>query len=244
MVENQEKRREEMIAAVREAMEEVRDRAKAVNELVVPAVSGRMASMLRELGLSDREIADVLDVPKRQVQALVSQSLFIRMGTLLAETSWPRDWINEIYGKAVAAAPSHWIENKVTHSRQVVEAHAIEPPEGVTDLRMDTFGAQFQNTETGELILVYSFQRWKGQPIPSHLRDAKDVDGWDQKGRYEVEICSPSGNRQPLPLEILGLADSDPYFGKGWTTPERCKSDDKAYELVTGAIRAHYGIWH
>jgi hypothetical protein len=113
------------------------------------------------------------------------------------------------------------------------------PP--VTRGYLDTSGAQFRNVQTGERILVYSLQRWRG--APEFDSATGDLSGWDHRGRYRVELCAANSRPAVMPLELVGLAAKATCFGSGWADPTRRRSDGEAFRRIVAALRRHCGIW-
>lgn len=72
-------------------------------------------------------------------------------------------------------------------------APQYDRPLTVEDL--DAPGAQFRNIVTGEGILMYSLQRWRGTPAVD--TSTGELSDWDHRGRYIVELCAANG--RPLP---------------------------------------------
>ena len=86
-------------------------------------------------------------------------------------------------------------------------------------------GAQFENTDTGERILVYSPQRWYGTATVNAVTGRRG--GAERRRRYLIELCSPTGTRCDMPLEILGLPGDHTYFGTGWPQKSRRRTTTK-----------------
>jgi len=70
--------------------------------------------------------------------------------------------------------------------------------------------------DTGERIVVHSPQRWYGTATVNVVT-----------GRYLIELCSPTGTRCDVPLEILGLPVDHTYFGTGWPQKSRRRTTTK-----------------
>ena len=79
--------------------------------------------------------------------------------------------------------------------------------------------------DTGERILVYSLQRWYGTATVNAVTGRRA--GADRRRRYLIELCSPTGTRCDMPLEILGLPVDHTYFGTRWPQKSRRRTTTK-----------------
>lgn len=110
----------------------------------------------------------------------------------------------DIY-QPMAHPATGWIHTLTDISGRIALANGISIPKPFrpnAGRGLDTAAAQFDNLDTGERILVYSLERHHGQVLfDAEMRLA----GYDFKGHYRIDLCSPAGTRQSYPLEILGM---------------------------------------
>ncbi len=233
--------RGDMLAAAQVALAEARQRADHA-AAIVRTVAGLLAAGLREQGHSDRAIGAALQISRNRVGELIAAAPWVKLGAHTdTDNDWIVDWIEDIYSRAATAAGSTWVQDGPQLSGQVVEENriAVPPPLSVADL--DTSGAQFRNVDTGERILVYSLQRWRG--MPQFDSATGDLSAWDHRGYYSVELCAAGGHRAAMPLELLALTSDALCFGSGWLEPARRQSEGAAFRRIVVALRRHYGIW-
>jgi hypothetical protein len=231
----------DMLAAGRVALAEARRRADRAAE-IVQIVAGLLASGLREQGHSDRAIGAALQISRNRVSELVDRAPVVKLSVPVdADDDWVGDWIEDIYGRASAAGPSTWVQDRPYLSGHVVLDNAIPVPAPLTDADLDTSGAQFRNADTGERILVYSLQRWRG--TPEFAADTGEHTDWDHRGHYSVELRAANGRRRAMPPEMLGLTVDATCFGSGWEEPGRRQSDGAAFRRIVAAVRRRYGVW-
>ena len=79
--------------------------------------------------------------------------------------------------------------------------------------------------DTGERIVVHSPQRWYGTATVNVVTGRRG--GADRRRRGLIELCSPTGTRCDVPLEILGLPVDHTYFGTGWPQKSRRRTTTK-----------------
>lgn len=240
-MENVEERRHAMIAQAKDTIAEARYR-EAMARRVTNCVAGALAYGLREQGLTDKAIGEVLTVSRNRVADLVKEGMWPYPGPLddQRQQRHVNAEIDEIY-QPIAHPSNGWTHTLTDVSGRIAHANAIPlpKPHRRNPAGLDTPAAQFDNLDTGERILVYSLERHHGQILfDSEMRLA----GYDFKGHYRIDLCSAAGTRQPYPLEILGITTSDLRFGKKWP-PEERRHDDDAFRTALGAVRRHYGIW-
>ncbi len=240
-MENVEERRVAMIAQAKGTIAEARYR-EAMARKVTNCVAGALAYGLREQGLTDKAIGEVLTISRNRVADLVKEGIWPYLGPLgdQRQQRHVAAEVDEIY-QPVAHPSSGWTHTLTDVSGRIAHANGITLPKPYRRNAggLDTAAAQFDNLDTGERILVYSLERHHGQILfDSEMRLA----GYDFKGHYRIDLCSPAGTRQPYPLEILGITCSDLRFGKKWSVEER-RHDDDAFRTAVAAVRRHYGIW-
>ena len=234
-----------MVAAARSAVDEARRRAEDAAQIVT-AVIGASAFALREQGLSDRQIAAALEVSRNRLDTLISSAWGIIFGTDVADAienadRWKSRWLTEILGSAANNGPSPWRQAPSQLSSDLVAANTIALPAGIEVGRLDTPAAQFDNTATGERVLVYTLERWNGTLVVNSVTG--EIVGTDGKGMYRVELRALNGARCELSPELVELDPNTVYFGEGWDDPARNRSCDAACEAIQAAIRRHYRIW-
>jgi hypothetical protein len=72
---------------------------------------------------------------------------------------------------------------------------------------------------------VHSLQRWYGTATVNAVTGRRA--GGDRRRRYLIELCSPTGTRCDMPLEILGLPVDHTYFGTRWPQKSRRRTTTK-----------------
>lgn len=238
-VENAEARRAQMLVQATEVLAEAR-RLEAFANRVTTVVAGTLAWGLRNQGMSDREIGKVLPVSRNRVAKLVNAG---KWPTEFGRVAWDereemRAAVAAIYGRIGHAGPG-WIQTRQARSGDICADNKVPIPGFYSSAgALDLDGAQFDNAESGERILVYSLHRHNGWPLfATGGRFVKH----DHRGEYRIDLCVPGGARQALPLQILGLAPVDVRFGIGW--PEQQIDTDLVFQTVTESVRRHYGIW-
>lgn len=189
---------------------------------------------MRQLGFSDHYIARELGHPKAELRAYakaVRQLPSNNEDTTPASLSQP-----QLLWHAARHAASTWVESEtITSSRDVIIANNIDDIEYPLPVStLDTNGAEFVHQRTGEKLIIYSPQRWKGTPT---VVDDRPTD-WDHQGRYHIEFISAAGERGALAPTLLGLTPEDTHFD---TSHARRRDDhDVTFtRLVTALRRAH-----
>lgn len=242
-MENAEERLAAMISQAKDAMAAVRHRETLAHN-VTKSVAGILACGLREQGLTDKAIAEALTVSRNRVTNLVEESIYPALFAAIGDQEARRRVIaelDEIYGP-IAQASAGWVHTCTDVSGRIAHANRITLPKPyrAKPRVLDTPAAQFDNLDTGERIVVYSLERHHGKIL---LDTEMRLAGYDFKGLYRIDVCSPAGTRQPYPLEILGITEQDLRFGKNWSEPKKRRSEDDAFRNATAAVRRHYGIW-
>lgn len=240
-MENAEERRDAMVAQAKDTIAEARYR-EAMARRVTNCVAGALAYGLREQGLTDKAIGEVLTVSRNRVADLVNEGIWPYLGPLddQRQERHVTAEVDEIY-QPIAQPNTGWTHTLTDVSGRIAHANKIVLPKPYrrSVASLDTAAAQFDNLDTGERILVYSLERHHGQILfDSEMRLA----GYDFMGYYRIDMCSPTGTRQPYPLEILGINSSELRFGKKWPDQER-RHDDDAFRIAVAAVRRYYGIW-
>lgn len=236
-----------LIAAARTAIDDARHRANEAVQ-IVEAVIGGCAYALREQGFSDRRIAAEFGVSRNRLDKLVSRGMGVIAAFNLAdgfndahEDRWRSRWIGDILTSVADRGPSPWRQAPYLLSSDLMEANGIAIPESIRGRNLDTSAAQFDNTTTGERVLVYTMHRWNGTRLINSVTGR--VAGADGRGVYRIELRAPNGARCELSPEFLGLDHSALFFGTGWDEPERRRTDTEAFEIAQAAIRRHYRVW-
>ncbi|OOK65201.1 hypothetical protein BZL29_7835 [Mycobacterium kansasii] len=242
-MENTEERRAQMITQAREVITEAR-RRETFAKTVTYIVAGTLARGLRDQCLSDRDIAEILTVSRNRIGHLVQVGIAPTVGAGIRISDNRATFaaaVAEIYGPVGHTGPG-WVQTRKARSGHICAENNVPIPRSYyAPAALDSYGAQFDNQHTGERILVYSLERYNGQPLfDAEGRYVKN----DNRGEYCIDFCASTGARQPLPLEILGLTPADVRFGSGWPDPPTNSDDDTdVFRKVTSAVRRHYGIW-
>ncbi len=239
-VENLADRRSTMLDEARTVLNEANRRLEETAKIAA-LVRATIALGLREQGLTNKAIADLIGESRNKINDLVKMATWPALYGDLPSGEFVRfsKLIDDVYGQ-IGEAGTGWIHARTVRSGTVVESHAIPLPRLVRADSLDTDAAEFENPDTGERIIVYSLERHYGSPIFDAHGRREDGDG---RGYYRIEVCSPNGSREALPLEILGISPNSITFGSGWPSPEQCRVDGDAFRNATAAVRAYYGIW-
>ena len=191
-----------MIAQAEQTMTESRYR-EAMARTATTYVAGALALGLREQGLSDKAIGEVLTVSRNRVPDLVKEGIW--PSPMLSDDRLLRyvtAAVEDLY-RPIAHPTTGWVHSLTGLSGRIAIANgvSIPPPFRPNEERgLDTIAAQFDNLDTGERILVYSLERHHGQVLfDAEMRLA----GYDFMGYYRIDLCSPAGDRQSYPLEVL-----------------------------------------
>ncbi|MCP3811009.1 hypothetical protein NLX62_01435 [Mycobacteriaceae bacterium Msp059] len=244
-MENVEERRAAMIAQAGQILAEARLR-ESMASTVTYCVTGALAYGLREQGLSDKAIGEILSVSRNRVGDLVKAGIW---PTLFARIKLDDDRrrkfaaaeMKSIY-RPVAQEQQEWVHTRTDCSGYIAERNNIPIPREYRHSpgSLEPEAAEFDNCVTGERIVVYTLERHHGKMLfdSEHRRV-----GYDYRGEYRIELCSASGARHPLPLELLGITSSELRFGDKWADPEERRLSDDAFRNAVAAVRKHYGIW-
>lgn len=192
---------------------------------------------MRQLGFSDHYIARELGHPRAELRTYAKAVRQLPPYTQGAATPAARSQ-PELLWHAARYAASMWIESEtITSSRDVIIANNIddiEYPLPVTTL--DTDGAEFVHQRTGEKLIIYSPQRWKGTPTVIDGRPTS----WDHQGRYRIEFISAAGERGALAPSLLGLTPEDTQFDT--SHPRRRDDHDLTFARIVTALRRAHAI--
>ncbi|OHT73356.1 hypothetical protein BKG67_04925 [Mycobacteroides chelonae] len=244
-VENAADRTAEMIAQAREIIGAARYRAGVIDR-ATKGVIASLACGLKEQGLTDKAVAEVLGVSRNRISEIVAEGMYLTAfdGVRIDDDAQRREITTEVLQlyRPIATQPTGWVQVRAPRSGRLLEANGIQLPRMYQEIpgELDTEAAEFVNRDSGERILVYSLERHHGTVL--YDSDGKFID-YDFKGEYHIDLCSPTGGRQPLPLALLGIDQSDLKFGKGWTDLPRHRVEDDAFANAVGAVRRYYGIW-
>lgn len=187
---------------------------------------------MRQLGFSDHYIARELGHPRAELRAYAKAvrqlPSHIQDATTPAARSQP-----ELLWHAARCAASTWIESEtITSSRDVIIANNIDDIEYPLPVAtLDTDGAEFVHQRTGEKLIIYSPQRWKGTPTVVDGRPTS----WDHQGHYRIEFISAAGERGAMAPTLLGLTPEDTHFN----ARRRDDHDVTFARIVTALRRAH-----
>lgn len=239
-MENLANRRSTMLDEARAVLNEA-DRLHEESAKIAALVKATIALGLREQGLTNKAIADLIGESRNKINDLVQMAIWPALYGDLPSGEFVRfsKMIDDVYGQ-IGEAGTGWVHARTVLSGIIVEAHAIPLPRLVRAESLDTDAAEFENPDTGEQIIVYSLERHYGSPLFDAHGRREDGDG---RGHYRIEVCSPNGSREALPLEILGISPNAITFGSGWPSPEQRRVDGDAFRNAVAAVRAHYGIW-
>jgi len=243
-VENTDKRRTTMIDQARDVLAEAKYREELART-AAGCIAGALAWGLREQGLTDKAIGETLGVSRNRVGDLVDAGMYpticsdMRLGDD-RQREYVTAEVEAVYGP-LARPASGWTHTKTAASGTVAKTNGIPLPATVRDPEhLSLSGAQFDNLDTGERILVYTLDRHYGQPLlDANLRRV----GADHRGEYRIDLWSSPGGVHPYPLEILNIQAADLRFGKNWDSPKERRTDEQAYLNAIRAVRRHYGIW-
>lgn len=209
-------------------------------------VAGTLALGLREQGLSDTAIGEVLGVSRNRITDLVNVGIWPRVaGDVPLFRCEERDAIEagvSTLCKPLIAQESGWIHTRTGRGQDLLEENKVPLPYAIGKRPglLDAEAAQFDNQSSGERILVYTFERHYGEMLyDSNLRQ----DGPNGKGYYRIELCSAAGGRHELPLELLGIDIGALRFGSKWPNPRHRNDIGDAFRNALAAVRGYYGIW-
>lgn len=244
-MENVEERRAAMIEQAGQILAEARLR-ESMAATVTYCVTGALAYGLREQGLSDKAIGEILSVSRNRVGDLVKAGIW---PTLFARIKLDDDRrrkfaaaeMKSIY-RPVAQEQQEWVHTRTDRSGYIAERNNIPIPREYRHSpgALEPEAAEFDNCVTGERIVVYTLERHHGKML---FDSEQNRVGYDYKGEYRIELCSANGARHPLPLELLGITSSELRFGDKWPDPEERRLSDDAFRNAVAAVRKHYGIW-
>ncbi|WP_027502533.1 helix-turn-helix domain-containing protein [Rhodococcus sp. UNC363MFTsu5.1] len=219
-----------------EAVRLARERAEIADASYRNVIAEAIAVMRAE-GLSDRRIAAELDVSKSSIRAMAIGPDVDESAAGQIEALRFGVWVD-----VAGMSGQHFIiedDQLVSHERMAL--HGI----GIELLRSaglaDTAAREYLHVTTGQRILVYSQERWKGRP------DEAAEDGWDKRGRYRIERCPGleegrcADSHTPLLLGEIGLREGDDLFGNGW--PGRRPTAHQVWKLLTAAIEETFEIF-
>jgi hypothetical protein len=225
-----------VIEAVRAGVDDARRRAQRA-ETVRRDVLGLSALALRQHGFSHANIADHLGA-RRALVAECARGVRPHIGPNDDEAL--RTDVEAVWN-AIRKAASPWLQtDAVSTSRDVVRINDIDigdSPLPVSEL--NTSGAEFVHQTSGEKIVVYSLQRWKGAPI---VHDG-DITDWDRVGHYNVEFVAAAGERRPMNPARFGLtAGALTFVGRISVRPPD-QDDNVAFKRIVLALRRTYGAF-
>lgn len=217
------------------------DRLQEESTKIATLVKATIALGLREQGLTNKAIAELIGESRNKINDLVNMAVWPALYGGLPSGEYLRfsKMIDSIYGP-LSGPDTGWVHARTTRSGIIVEAHAIPLPRFLPAESLDTDAAEFENPDTGERIIVYSLERHYGSPLFNVHGGREDSDG---RGYYRIEVCSPNGSREALPLEILGISANAITFGSGWPTPGQRRVEGDAFRNAVAAVRSYYGIW-
>lgn len=234
-----------MIEQAEEVIAEVKARLESAQK-VARAASGAVAYGLREQGLSNKAIAEILGESRNNINKLVELGIWPRLSAGIAfgeheQYARLKADVQELY-RPLAQPSSGWVHSRSGRSGQILEANGIALPYAWRSVPggLDADAAQLDNLDTGERILVYSLERHDGELL---FDSDQRLYGTDGMGFYRIEFCSPTGELRPILLELLGIRAEDLRFGNKWPDPRQNRHLSDTYRFAMAAVRRHYGIW-
>jgi predicted XRE-type DNA-binding protein len=244
-MENRDERRTEMIAQAKAILSEIHTRESMAHQATF-YVTAILAHGLREQGLTDKAIGETLSVSRNRVNDLVKAAIWPELfdGVTIGDHR-QREFLEtatrDTY-RPIAQPSTGWIHTITGRSGDIATANNIPLPRHFhTDpAELETEGAQFDNHDTGERILVYTLERHHGKPL---FDSEMQCVGYDFIGHYRIDIFSVAGDRNSLPLEHLGITETALRFGAKWPLPTERRDSGDAFRNAMKAVRHHYGIW-
>ncbi len=238
-------RQAEMIEQAQAVIAEVKSHLEFAQK-VARAVSGAVAYGLREQGLPNKAIAEILGESRNNINKLVEVGIWPRLSVDIPLGEYDhydrmKAEAEQLY-RPLGQPGSGWVHSRSGRSGQILEANGIPLPRAWQSGPggLDADAAQLDNLDTGERILVYSLERHDGELLFNSNQQRYGTDGM---GYYRIELCSQNGELRPLPLELLGLRAEDLRFGSKWPDPRQNRHLSDTYRFAMAAVRRHYGIW-
>lgn len=193
---------------------------------------GMSTLALRELGFTDAHIAREFGCSAQTLNTCVKGIDF-----WLDERAARYREIRDRWDRARRNASPWYQLDSVSESCDVVTRHNIETPDWPLRIEaLDLPAAEIVHQRSGERIVVYSLQRWKGTPCPT----ATDPVAWDMVGRYHIEFISAAGERGSINPELLDL----PTTRFAGNEPSRSRGSDGygVFHQILLAIRRRHGV--
>jgi len=203
--------------------------------VVAEQLLGLSAVSLRQQGYTDPFIAHRLNVDParlaaaaRQVRALIApEDELLRIDV---EQRWEH-----------ARRELAWYQDdRVVYSRDAVRLFGIDATasQPLSVDALDLPAAEFVNTRTGERLIVYSLQRWKGLPDP---RSQPGAPVWSRRGHFSLECVTPAGERMVVSVgDWLDLPADSAAFSAHGEQPDTLGSDE-VFDRIVVAFRRKYG---
>jgi hypothetical protein len=183
------------------------DRRIADAEYVRACLLGLSTLVLREQGFTDAFIAQHLGSEPKALSESMGAVRTLPITLTGLPDNGPQREVVQLWDAARQAA-SPWLQvEDVAYSHQVVQRHAIDAsPWPLSVGVLDLLAREFVHQHSGEALILYSLQRWKGTPryLPSGQPE------WDLTGRYNIEFVTVAGDRGTVRPEALGLSDDEP----------------------------------
>lgn len=239
-MEGNEDRHAEMAAQAIEIVTEVRDRQRKAHQ-ATQYITALFAYGLREQGFSDSAIGEALSISRNRVSDLVQQALYPDLDAIGDDIAFVQAQIATTY-LPIAQPASGWVHTRTDRSGEIAIANEIALPEHWQNnpAALDTQAAEFDHQDTGDRILVYSLESQQGNPL---FDKKKHCVGYDFMGTYRIDHCPADGDRQPMSLAQIGIAETDLRFGSRWSKPAERRYSDDAFGNALRAIRRHHSIW-
>lgn len=202
---------------------------------VTDQLLGLSAVSLRQQGYTDPFIANRLKVDPARLAAAARQ-----VGVLIApEDELLRVEVERRWDHARRELP--WYQDdRVVYSRDAVRLYDIDATASrpLSVEALDLPAAEFVNNRTGERLIVYSLQRWKGLPDP---RSQPGAPVWSRRGRFNLQCVTPAGERMGVSVEDwLDLPAGSAVFSADGEQPHTSGSDD-VFDRIGVALRRKYG---
>lgn len=202
---------------------------------VADQLLGLSAVSLRQQGYTDPFIAHRLKVdPARLAAAARSVGVLIAPGDEHLRIDVEQRWDHARRGLV-------WYQDdRVAYSRDVVRLYDIDATasQPLSVDALDLPAAEFVNNDTGERLIAYSLQRWKGLPAP---RSQPGAPVWSHHGHFTLECVTPAGERMVVSVEDwLDLPAGSAVFSAHGEQRNTLGSDG-VFDRIVVAFRRKYG---
>lgn len=193
---------------------------------------GMSTLALRELGFTDAHIAQQFGCSAKTISTCARGIDF----WMDRHTGRYRE-ICDHWDRARRNASPWYQVDSVSESCDVVTRHSIETPDWPLRIEaLDLPAVEIVHQRSGERIVVYSLQRWKGTPCPT----ATNPVAWDMVGSYQIEFISAAGERGSISPELLDLPTT--RFAGDEPSRRRGRDGYGVYHQILLAMRRRYGV--